>query len=257
MVLEDVFFYLALSLGINLSLFLLAYVRRSDKLTDFSYALSFAVIAITTYIRSDQRLYHTVLLTLVLLWAARLGTFLVYRIRKSGTDHRFDGVRENFVRFGKFWLGQAIAAWVIMLPSIFASATDTGMSTLAVGGALIWLAGFWIELLADLQKIIFKNNPKNKDKWIELGLWRYSRHPNYFGEILVWTGVYLYAFTALSLTQAVVAFASPAIITSILLFVSGIPPLEEYADRKWGKLKAYQEYKQRTSLLVLWPPKKQ
>lgn len=251
----DLLTYLAVSLGINTVLFLIAFWRKSDKLTDLSYAISFIALAVLGLSRSDQTPYHFLLLIMVVAWATRLGGFLVYRILRSGTDQRFDGVRDNFVKFGKFWLGQALAVWVIMLPSILAFGAQSEISLLAVIGAGIWAIGLWVETQSDLQKITFRNNPKNKDKWISSGLWKYSRHPNYFGEILVWVGVYIYALASLSFLQGIVGLAGPLLITNILLFVSGIPPLETYADNKWGSVKSYQRYKARTSILIPLPPR--
>lgn len=247
--------YLILSLGINAVLFVIAFSKKSDKLTDLSYATSFIAIAVAGFLQSEQSIYHIILLVMTAAWSARLGAFLLYRILRVGKDQRFDGVRENFLKFGKFWLGQAVAAWVIMLPSIFAFETSAETSLLALVGVCVWAVGLTIETQADLQKIMFRNNPANKGKWIASGLWKYSRHPNYFGEITIWFGVYLYALSVLPFAQAAVGIVSPLLIASILIFVSGIPPLEKYADEKWGNVKAYRRYKAQTSILVPLPPR--
>lgn len=247
--------YLFLSLGINAVLFVIAFSRKSDKLTDLSYATSFISIAIAGFLHSEQSIYHIVLLVMIAAWSARLGAFLLYRILRAGKDQRFDGVRENFFKFGQFWLGQAVAAWIIMLPAIFAFETSAETSLLALVGVCVWAVGLTIETQADLQKIMFRNNPSNKGKWIASGLWKYSRHPNYFGEITIWLGVYLYVLSVVPFAQALVGIASPLLIAFILIFVSGIPPLEKYADEKWGNDKAYQRYKTQTSVLVPLPPR--
>ncbi len=116
-----------------------------------------------------------------------------------------------------------------------------------------WTVGLIIETIADVQKIQFKNNPANKGKWIESGIWRYSRHPNYFGEIVVWIGVYIVAATSLPFVQAAIGLISPLFIIVLLLFVSGIPILEKSADKRWGNDPAYKKYKKRTSLLIPLP----
>jgi len=241
---------LAVSLGINLSMFLVAFWRKSDKLTDISYAVTFATIAIWSFVTSSREWYHTLLMALVVVWATRLGGFLLYRVIKKGKDARFDGMRESFTKFGKFWLGQAITVWVMMIPSVFAFNANPSRNWIVPIGVAVWAIGLICETIADLQKMAFSNNPANKDKWIDTGIWHYSRHPNYFGEILVWIGIYLYTLASLPLLPAIIGLVSPAFIIILLLFISGIPILEKSADKKWGKEPKYQAYKKRTSLLI-------
>jgi len=120
----------------------------------------------------------------------------------------------------------------------------------------VWFVGLVLEATADLQKYRFSRDPKNKGAWIDEGVWRYSRHPNYFGEILVWVGVYLLAFPALIGWEKVIGLASPVLIICLLLFVSGVPLLEKAADARWGNEPAYKRYKRRTSILILLPKRK-
>ena len=244
---------LLLSLAINIAMFLVAYRLKSDKLTDISYAVSFAVLALVAFFQGDASPYHAVLLAIILVWAVRIGGFLLYRVMKTGKDRRFDGVREDFKKFGTFWIGQAITVWALLIPSLMAFRASADISQLAIVGCIVWLAGFVIESTADFQKYAFSQNPANKDRWIESGIWRYSRHPNYFGEILVWVGVYIVTLAALDVPQSLIGLVSPLTIVGLLLFVSGIPPLEKAADKRWGKLPAYKAYKRRTSILVPLP----
>lgn len=244
---------LGVSLAINIALFLIAFRLQSDKLTDISYALSFAVIALWAFMLSDHSLYHTMLCALVLIWAVRLGGFLLQRIIKNGKDKRFDDMRGSFFRFGKFWVAQAITVWVMMLPSIFAFSSSATIGVIGFIGISIWAIGLVCETIADMQKARFKNDTSNKNKWIETGIWRYSRHPNYFGEIMVWIGIYIVAATSLSVAQMVIGLISPLFIVVLLLFVSGIPILEKSADERWGKDPTYKRYKQQTSLLIPLP----
>ncbi len=241
---------LALSLVINGVLFLIAYHLQSDKLTDASYAISFISLAVASYVASDKNTYKLLALALVCIWALRIGGFLLYRVIRSGKDRRFDDIRNKFFKFGSFWLGQAITIWVLLIPLTLAFDADMQWQNIALLGTAIWLAGFLIETVADAQKYRFTNNSANKDKWIDSGLWRYSRHPNYFGEILVWIGLYLYALPALSTVGTLVGISSPVLIAVLLLFISGIPILEKEADKRWGKQSAYQAYKKRTSILI-------
>lgn len=248
---------LIISLGINFTMFLVAYKLQSDKLTDAAYAISFLTLATYGLINSSGGTYHVLLATMVAVWAFRLGGFLLYRVIKAGKDRRFDGMRESFVKFGAFWLIQAVSVWVLMIPSVMAFELPVVSAPLAALGVIIWLAGFSIESIADAQKYTFSSNKANKGLWIESGIWKYSRHPNYLGEILVWLGVYIYATASFSFTQATVASVSPLFITILLLFVSGIPILEKAADKKWGKNPAYRAYKKRTSILLPLPPRTQ
>ena len=166
---------------------------------------------------------------LVLLWAVRLGAYLCRRILRMKVDHRFDEMRDKPLRFARFWLLQA-------------------------AGAAVWLAGLLIETVADAQKSAFWARPENRGHFIAGGFWRYSRHPNYFGEILVWWSLFLYAVPFLH-GAAFTAAIGPVFITLLLLFVSGIPPLERSADEKYGDDPAYRDYKRRTSILVPLPPR--
>lgn len=243
---------LAISLAINLAMFVVAFRLQSDKLTDISYAATFATLSLWALVNSQTQPYHLVLSLMLFLWAVRLGGFLLYRVIKNGKDARFDDMRGNFWQFGKFWLTQAFAVWALMIPSLLAFDSAESAGTLAVVGVGVWTVGFIWETVADVQKLIFARNPANKNKWIDTGLWRYSRHPNYFGEITVWIGIYLYAVASLSLPYALVGLISPVFITVLLVRVSGIPILERSADKRWGNLAAYKRYKQQTSVLIPW-----
>lgn len=252
--LETIFLYLLISLLFNIVLFFVAFKLQSDKLTDISYALTFMLIATIAFVSNDPTIYSSVVLVMVFAWALRIGSFLLYRVIKVGKDARFDGMRSSIVKFGQFWVLQGVSVWVLMIPFVLAVGSANGsLGVFAYSGITVFIIGLCIETVADLQKMRFNNDPKNKGKWIESGIWKYSRHPNYFGEILVWVGVYLYAVQVLSVPAALIALVSPLFIAILLLFVSGIPLLEKSADRRWGGEKAYREYKRRTSILVPLP----
>lgn len=245
---------LAGALLINAVLFVIAFKLQSDKLTDISYALSFLALDVIAFLYARHRTaFSWVLLLLVALWGVRIGGFLLYRVLSVGKDRRFDGMRESPVRFGKFWLGQALTAWVLMLPVTIAQYRGGELGLAVYAGICLWAIGLVVEALADYQKFAFKRDPSNRDKWIQQGIWRYSRHPNYFGEILVWTGIYVYTFTALQGLEKILGLASPLLIAAVLLFVSGVPILEKSADARWGRLKAYRVYKAHTRLLLPLP----
>lgn len=240
---------LIISMGINLGLFIFAYVFQTDKLTDMSYGLTFILLGIYSY---NNGVASTVLLAMIAIWAIRLSGFLLARIMKTGRDKRFDGIREKFGKFLGFWIIQGFSVWVIMIPAIMFMQKGNGLEPLAYIGLGIWAAGLTMETIADFQKYRFSQNPKNKGKWIDEGLWHYSRHPNYFGEILLWAGVYVFVFGGLSNGERIIALVSPLYIASLIIFFSGLPKLEAYADKKWGRNKKYKEYKKRTSILVPW-----
>lgn len=248
--LKTIFYALAISLILNSIFFAIAYRLKTDKFTDITYSLSFIFIAIYIYSRSSHKTFETIGTLLILIWAVRLGGFLLYRVFKNGRDKRFDGMRESFTRFAKFWLGQAIVAWALMIPLILSFSGSKSYTGYSIIGIIVWLLGLVIESAADFQKYNFRLNAKNKDKWIESGVWRYSRHPNYFGEILIWIGIYIYTFPALTATARIVGLISPLLIFILLRYGSGIPILEKSADKKWGNNPNYIEYKRKTNLLI-------
>jgi steroid 5-alpha reductase family enzyme len=245
---------LLIPLVINLALFIVAFKTKSDKLTDAAYSISFISIAVYAYFSSSESSYDLLLCTLAVIWALRIGSFLVYRVLKVGFDRRFDDIRNSFVKFAEFWLGQAVTSWIVMLPILFAS--NAKGSNILIIGLAVWLLGLLTEAIADIEKYQFKNNPKNKNKWISHGLWHFSRHPNYFGEILVWLGIYLFTLPDLNTLEIILGSISPIFIAFLLLFVSGVPLLEKNADKRWGNNQDYLNYKKSTSIIIPLPPRK-
>ncbi|HUW42282.1 MAG TPA: DUF1295 domain-containing protein [Rectinemataceae bacterium] len=246
---------LAASFAIQAIFFAFAAGFRTDKVTDLSYSLSFVVIAIGLLFGGGNWSATRVLSSaFVVIWGLRLGAYLLSRIVHTGKDARFDDKRGNFLKFLQFWILQAIAVWVVMLPVtvLLSLAATRGLTALSFIGGLVWALGLVIEAMSDAQKYAFKRAPGNKDRWIESGLWKYSRHPNYFGEVLVWWGIFLFALPSLSVAF-LYAVLGPLSITLLLLFVSGVPLLEQSADRRHGSDPAYLAYKKSTSLFVPLP----
>lgn len=247
---------LLISLIIQLIFFAFAYKFKTDKVTDLSYSLTFMLIAILLGIinRESVDLYKIALIWIVCLWGSRLAGYLLMRIIKMKTDKRFDGIRENFKSFLGFWILQAFTVWIVMIPvSIFISIPIRleSNSIFPAIGFIIFIVGLILETFADIQKFNFKSKPENKDKWIQTGVWKYSRHPNYFGEILVWIGVFI--FTLINFTSIqIIGIVSPIFITILLLFVSGIPILERKYNQKYKDNAEYQMYKNSTSLIIPW-----
>ena len=246
-----------ISLAVNAAFFAFAAIRETDVVTDLSYSLSFAVLAIVLPLSGAREPVQLAASLLVLVWAVRLGGYLLGRILRIKVDHRFDEMRGNPLRFARFWLLQAISVAVIMLPVTYLVSQDAapGVGVWAVVGTSIWFVGLVIEAVADRQKSAFKGKSENRGRFIQSGLWKYSRHPNYFGEILVWWGLFVFAVPFLH-GAAFAVVIGPVFITLLLLFVSGIPLLERSADEKYGDDPAYREYKARTSILVPLPPRR-
>ena len=247
---------LGIALAVNGVFFAVAAARRTDVVTDLSYSLTFAVLAVVLLFTGAAEPVQLVASLLVVVWAVRLGTYLFRRIMRMKVDHRFDGMRDDPLRFARFWLLQAITVAVVMLPVTYLLDRDDppGLGAWSIAGAAVWLVGLLVEAIADAQKSAFRAKVENRDRFVASGLWRYSRHPNYFGEMLVWWGLFLYTVPVLH-GAAFAVVAGPVFITLLLLFVSGIPPLERSAEEKYGNDPAYREYKRRTSILVPLPPR--
>lgn len=241
---------LAISLALNIIFFSLAYRLKTDKFTDITYSLTFIAIALFSLSQSSHNNIETIGVILVIIWGLRLGGFLLYRVIKKGKDKRFDGVREDFGRFAKFWVNQGLVAWVLMIPLVLAASKHSHFSYLSVLGIIIWGFGLVIESAADFQKYAFRLTPSNRNKWISSGVWKYSRHPNYFGEMLIWAGLYVYVLQSLSLVSKIIGLISPVAIIVLLRYGSGVPILEKEADKKWGKDPDYVSYKKKTNLLI-------
>jgi steroid 5-alpha reductase family enzyme len=242
---------LLISIGFNLALFFPAYIYKTDKLTDLSYALSFIILVTFGFLGSIQYPLDTLLFIMVLVWAARLGGFLFIRIQKIKRDKRFDDRRDNFVGFLSFWLLQGMTVAIVMTSALLVFNTDVDklVGYWAIAGVIVYLLGLTLESVADTQKYQF-NQTNKSGAWIDQGVWRISRHPNYLGEMLVWIGVYLVAFEPLTTGARFIGLVSPLFIIILLLFVSGIPLLEKSADKKWGKNEKYQAYKKSVPVLI-------
>lgn len=254
-------FGLALSFLLQLIFFIFAFAFKTDKVTDLSYSLSFFLIVVVGYLFAPVKTLVALILVLsVSIWAFRLGAYLLLRIILIKADDRFDNMRNSLLKFGAFWVLQAVTVWILSLPilSVFSAATYNlegfSLSFISVLGIFLWILGFIIEALADAQKFKFKINPENKDKWIQTGLWRYSRHPNYFGDILVWWGIFIISLPVILQQSAwhILTILSPLFISFMLVFVSGIPLLEKKQDLKYKDNKDYQAYKAKTNKLIIW-----
>lgn len=240
----------AVAFAVQWIAFIPAWLKQTEEHFDLTGALTYISVTLLVLALVDDRGPRTLLLAgLIVIWAARLGSFLFLRVRGAGGDGRFDDIKPDPLRFLGVWTVQglwvsltAAAAWIAM-----SGRGDQHLDAFALVGALLWLAGFVIEVLADTQKSAF--NRKHKGRFVNVGLWSRSRHPNYFGEILLWVGVAVIALPALSGWQ-LVGLVSPLFVALLITRVSGIPLLEKRAEKKWGDDPAYREYVENTPVLI-------
>ncbi len=246
----------ALSVGlaflIQWLVFIPAFWLQTEKFFDLTGSITYiSVISIAALLSTGLDARSILLWALVVIWAIRLGTFLFRRIRKAGKDDRFDDIKPSFIRFLNVWTIQGLWVTFTMAAALIAITTSNhkSLDIFAIIGFLVWIVGFSIEIAADTQKSRFNANPENKGKFIQTGLWSRSRHPNYFGEIVLWIGVAVIALPVLQGWQWI-ALISPIFVTLLLTRVSGIPLLEKKADQKWGGQEDYEAYKQNTPVLI-------
>lgn len=246
----------AVSFAINWLVFIPSFLRQTEHWFDLTGSLTYATLVLLAVLANpaaDPRAW--LLATLVLVWAARLGSFLFLRVSQTGSDGRFDRFKRHPLIFLQVWTIQGL--WVLLTAgcalAAMTAATHVPLGGFALVGGLLWLVGFAIEVIADTQKSRFRANPENADRFITCGLWAWSRHPNYFGEIVLWLGIALIALPALE-GWAHVTLVSPIFVYILLTRVSGIPLLEARGRRKWGDAPEYRDYLRRTSQLVPLPP---
>lgn len=251
-----------LALVINWLVFIPSAIARADTYYDTTGAITYlSVTALACYATytalGSLDMRAIVIAAMVAIWTVRLGSFLFIRIHAmGGSDSRFEKIKQSPPRFLAAWTLQAL--WVILTSSA-AIVAITADNPQPIGiffwtGAAIWLIGIGWEAVADAQKSRFKANPENSGKFINTGLWKWSRHPNYFGEITLWTGILVMAIPVLS-GLSWLAVISPVFVYLLLTRISGINLQNEQASERWGDNPAYQEYRKNTPALFPRPPK--
>ncbi len=248
----------AIAFAINWLVFLPSSAAKTEKFYDLTGSMTYlSVIGFSVYASQNMDLRSVLAATMVAIWAIRLGSFLFIRISQDGHDDRFDEIKVKPLRFFTVWSIQAL--WVLLTAAcalaMLTSQTKLPMGVIGTIGALLWLVGFVIEVVADKQKRIFRKDSSNQGRFITSGLWSWSRHPNYFGEIVIWLGMAIMALPVLQGWQ-MVCLISPVFVYLLLTKVSGIPLLQKKGQDKWGGDPEYQAYLARTSLLVPMPPKR-
>ncbi len=238
---------------IHLLIFLPSYFFQTEKFFDLTGTISYVSSVLFIFFKSNNiesiNLGSLVLSTFIIIWSLRLGTFLFLRIKKAGKDRRFNEIKKSFSWF--FMTFSVSGMWVTICSICALTGIANGIifSSTTIIGIIIFIIGFTIEIIADSQKTKFRANDDNKDKFISSGLWKYSRHPNYLGEIILWLGISLISFSSLEGFQYI-TLISPIFTYLLLVNVSGINLLEKSGKKKWGHLESYKIYKKNTPRLI-------
>ena len=233
-----------------------AYLFQTEKFYDLTGSLTYLTVIWFVYFSSGlmnefntQSLLVTVLISL---WAVRLGSFLFSRIHKDGEDKRFRTINTSASQFFMTWTLQGMWVSICSMCAITAISSSDGIipNNLFYIGFTLFIIGFSIEIIADRQKTEFRSIEENKDKFITSGLWSKSQHPNYFGEILLWSAIAVMSFSSLSGTQYL-TMISPIFTYILLVYISGVRMLDDMGNKKWGHLEEYRIYKKNTPMLLL------
>lgn len=245
-----------LAFAVNWAAFVPAAIKRTEHYYDLTGGLTYITVTVVAVLLSSSLdLRSAIVAGMVMFWSIRLASFLFMRISRAGKDSRFEKIKTQPPRFFLAWTLQGL--WVL-LTAACALVVITGGNREALGivgyvGIVIWTIGILIEIVADQQKSAFRADPANKGKFIHTGLWAWSRHPNYFGEIVLWTGMAIIAVPVLEGWQWA-TLISPVFVFFLLTKISGVPMLEDAADERWGGQDDYEAYKRNTPVLVMRPP---
>ena len=241
-----------LAFAINWVVFVPSYLFQTERFFDLTGSVTYLSLVLTALVVHGEPDARALLLgAMVTIWAVRLGSFLFLRIVREGADRRFDALKPSLPRFLLTWTLQGLWVFLTLCCALAAMTTTrpTPPGGLAAFGSVVWAVGFAIEALADRQKRRFRADPANRGRFIQSGLWGWSRHPNYFGEIMLWIGVALLALPALE-GWRLVTLISPVFVFLLLTRVSGVPLLERKAEDRWGSDAAYRAYRDSTPVLI-------
>ena len=231
--------------------FIPAFIFQTEKFYDLTGSITYlTAVFYTLYVTGSNNLSDLIIVGCVAVWAIRLGSFLFIRIHKAGEDRRFRTIKPNFTRFLMTWTLQGMWVSMCLLCVLTALSSYSGvvMNSIFFIGLLVFILGLSIEIIADYQKTVFRRNIENKDKFITTGLWSLSRHPNYFGEILLWAGIAIMSISSLQGLQYL-TLISPIFVYILLVYISGVRILEAQAEKKWGHLDSFKEYIKNTPRL--------
>ena len=253
---ENVLRVVILAFLIQWMAYIPAYVFQTEKFYDLTGSLTYLsviwyALILASSDSANANAANIVIVLLISLWALRLGSFLFMRIHKDGEDKRFRTIKPSATKFFMTWTLQGLWVSLCSMCALTAISSDSGVvvNALFYFGLGLFIFGFSTEIVADNQKSKFRSFPENRDKFIASGLWAKSRHPNYFGEIVLWTGIATMSFSSLEGWQYL-TLISPIFTYILLVYVSGVRMLEARADKKWGDNDDYIKYKSETP--VLW-----
>ena len=243
-------------IGIQWVVWIPASIGKTERFYDLTGGLTYlTVVGFSLWAGSQSEppsLRELIVSLLVVIWSLRLSSFLYLRIHRTGKDGRFDQLKTSPIRFLVPWTLQGLWVFLTMIVVIVINSQADSAPGLGIWdgiGLSVWILGFGIEAIADKQKTVFNTEPNNQGKWIDSGLWSYSRHPNYLGEILLWTGIAFFGISCFTGLERV-AWVSPIFIYLLLTKVSGIPILDKRALEKWGDDPEYQKYRENTPALI-------
>ena len=238
--------------------FIPAYLFQTEKFYDLTGSLTYLTVIWFVYLSSNQvgevNFQNLIVTVLISIWAIRLGSFLFSRIHKDGEDKRFRSIKTSPSQFFMTWTLQGMWVSICSMCAITGISSSEGLvlNPLFYLGFILFLIGFSIEVIADHQKTVFRAIKENKDKFISTGLWSKCQHPNYFGEILLWSSIAIMSFSSLSGTQYL-TMISPIFTYVLLVYISGVRMLDDMGNKKWGHLEEYKQYKQNTPVLFIKP----
>lgn len=248
----------ALSFAINWVMFVPAFVYQTERYFDLTGSITYVTLTIVALTLTEARDPRALLVAgMVMAWAIRLGTFLFARINRDGKDGRFDNLKPSLPRYLMTWTLQGLWVYLTLACALAAmtAASSKPLGAFALIGTAAFLFGFGLEIVADQQKSRFRADPQNRGRFINSGVWTWSRHPNYFGEITLWTGVAIVGFPVLTGWQHA-TLISPIFVFVLLTRISGVPLLERRSLKQWGSDADYQAYVRETPVLMLRPPKR-
>jgi len=232
-----------------------AYALKTEKFYDLTGSLTYLSIFIYCLIATQSiehvKFSNIIVAGAIMIWAIRLGSFLFMRIVRDGKDKRFNLIKTSFSRFFMTWTLQGMWVFICSSSALVAITSPTGVivNNVFILGFLLFFAGFLIEVIADNQKSKFRSIEENRDSFINEGLWSRSRHPNYFGEIILWLGITVMSISSFSGINYLAIF-SPIFTYLLLNYISGIRILEARGNEKWGHLDEYDNYKENTPKLI-------
>jgi len=247
----------SIGFALHWALFIPSYAFKTEHYFDLTGSLSYiTTVAAAIVFNPSLDLRDLIICAMITVWALRLGSFLFWRIKKDGQDKRFIVMKTKFTWFLMTWTIGGLWVLVTMAAGLAALTSNitAELGLISYLGIALWLVGFVVEVTADNQKTEFRKNPDNRNRFITTGVWSWSQHANYFGEITLWFGLALVSLPVLSGWQ-LATLISPVFVYFLLTKVSGIPLLDRLAKQKWGTDSDYLSYTQATSKLLLWPPK--